>query len=52
MLVVEQNATRALRLADRGYLLRSGRVVTTGTGSELAADTGSSIRSSATRRRT
>lgn len=39
MLVVEQNATRALRLADRGYLLRSGRVVTTGTGNELAADT-------------
>ena len=40
MLVVEQNATRALRLADRGYLLRSGRVVTAGTGAELAADSG------------
>jgi len=40
MLVVEQNATRALRLADRAYLLRSGRVVKTGTGAELAGDSG------------
>lgn len=40
MLVVEQNATRALRLADRGYLFRSGKVVTTGTGADLAADAG------------
>lgn len=40
MLVVEQNATRVLRLADRAYLLRSGRVITSGTGAELAADTG------------
>ncbi|MEQ1873746.1 MAG: ABC transporter ATP-binding protein [Ilumatobacteraceae bacterium] len=38
MLVVEQNAARVLRLADRAYLFRSGRVVTTGTGAELAAD--------------
>ncbi|MBI4883030.1 MAG: ABC transporter ATP-binding protein [Actinobacteria bacterium] len=39
MLVVEQNATRVLRLADRAYLFRSGRVVTSGTGAQLAADT-------------
>ncbi|MGB8859118.1 MAG: ABC transporter ATP-binding protein [Ilumatobacteraceae bacterium] len=39
MLVVEQNATRALQLADRGYLLRTGSIVATGTGAELAADT-------------
>ncbi|MDO8361705.1 MAG: ABC transporter ATP-binding protein [Actinomycetota bacterium] len=38
MLVVEQNATRILRLADRGYLLRTGRIVAEGTGAELAAD--------------
>ncbi|MDP2289818.1 MAG: ABC transporter ATP-binding protein [Actinomycetota bacterium] len=36
MLVVEQNATRVLHLADRGYLLRTGNVVATGTGAELA----------------
>jgi len=39
LLVVEQNATRALALADRGYLLRTGRIIATGTGAELAADT-------------
>ena len=39
LLVVEQNATRALELADRGYVLRTGHIVATGTGSELAADT-------------
>lgn len=40
LLVVEQNATRALHLADRGYLLRTGNIVATGTGAALAADTG------------
>ncbi len=40
MLVVEQNATRALQLADRGYLLRTGHVVASGAGAALAADTG------------
>ena len=39
LLVVEQNATRALELADRGYVLRTGRIVATGTGRELAGDT-------------
>jgi len=39
LLVVEQNATRALALADRAYLLRTGRIIATGTGAELAADT-------------
>jgi len=40
LLVVEQNATRALALADRGYVLRTGHVVATGTGVELATDSG------------
>ena len=39
MLVVEQNATRALQLADRGYVLRTGHVVASGTGAELSAQT-------------
>ena len=37
MLVVEQAATRMLELADRGYVLRSGEVVASGTGAELLA---------------
>ncbi len=35
LLVVEQNAHRALEVADRGYVLRSGSVVDEGTGTEL-----------------
>jgi branched-chain amino acid transport system ATP-binding protein len=35
ILVVEQNATRMLQAADRAYVLRSGEVVATGTGTEL-----------------
>ncbi|MFZ8996763.1 MAG: ABC transporter ATP-binding protein [Ilumatobacteraceae bacterium] len=35
LLVVEQNATRMLEVADRAYVLRSGEVVATGTGAEL-----------------
>jgi branched-chain amino acid transport system ATP-binding protein len=39
VLVVEQNATRALQIADRGYLLRTGNIIASGSGAELAADT-------------
>ncbi len=35
VLVVEQNATRMLQAADRAYVLRSGEVVASGTGTEL-----------------
>ena len=37
ILVVEQNARRALELADRGYVLRTGHVISEGPGAELAA---------------
>ena len=37
ILLVEQNAQAALSVADRGYVLETGKVVTTGTGSELLA---------------
>ena len=36
LLIVEQNATRMLEVADRAYVLRSGEVVASGTGTELA----------------
>ena len=35
ILLVEQNAQAALSVADRGYVLEAGKVVTTGTGHEL-----------------
>jgi branched-chain amino acid transport system ATP-binding protein len=38
ILVVEQNARRALQLADRGYVLRTGNLVAEGPGPQLAAD--------------
>lgn len=36
ILLVEQNAEMALKVANRAYVLESGRVVLTGTGEELA----------------
>jgi branched-chain amino acid transport system ATP-binding protein len=38
ILLVEQNAAQALKIADSAYILETGEVVRTGTGSELAAD--------------
>jgi branched-chain amino acid transport system ATP-binding protein len=38
MLLVEQNATLALDLADHAYLLESGRVVMSGTSQDIAKD--------------
>jgi len=37
ILLVEQNAQAALRLADRGYVLEVGKIVLQGTGKELLA---------------
>jgi len=36
--LVEQNAYHALRLADRGYVMANGRIVLSGTGSDLLAN--------------
>ena len=38
ILLVEQNARAALAIADRGYVLETGRVVLTGSGAQLLAD--------------
>jgi branched-chain amino acid transport system ATP-binding protein len=40
MLLVEQNALRALRLADRAYVLELGRIGLSGTGAALLQDSG------------
>mgnify|MGYP004674787991 FL=1 len=37
ILLVEQNAQAALSVADRGYVLETGKIVTSGTGQELLA---------------
>jgi branched-chain amino acid transport system ATP-binding protein len=38
LLIVEQNANLALKMADRAYVLETGSIVATGTGKELLAD--------------
>jgi branched-chain amino acid transport system ATP-binding protein len=38
VLLVEQNAHHALRLADRGYVLQTGRIIMSGAGAELLAN--------------
>ena len=38
ILLVEQNAQMALSVADRGYVLETGRIVNTGTGIDLLSD--------------
>lgn len=38
ILLVEQNASMALKVADRGYVLESGEVMLSGPGAELARD--------------
>ena len=38
ILLVEQNAAQALKIADQAYILETGEIVRNGTGRELAAD--------------
>ncbi|HET8974701.1 MAG TPA: ABC transporter ATP-binding protein [Pseudolabrys sp.] len=38
VLLVEQNARQSLKIADRGYLIESGRIVGSGTGAALKED--------------
>ncbi len=38
ILLVEQNAQMALSVADRGYVLETGKIVSTGTGAQLLSD--------------
>jgi branched-chain amino acid transport system ATP-binding protein len=38
ILLVEQNAKQSLNIADRGYLIESGRIVGSGTGAALKED--------------
>ncbi len=38
VLLVEQNARKALQIASRGYVLETGRIVRVGTGQELLSD--------------
>ena len=37
VLLIEQNANKALAISDRGYVLETGKIVLSGTGRELAA---------------
>ena len=38
ILLIEQNAVMALQVADRGYVLETGHIVTTGSGKDLLVD--------------
>jgi branched-chain amino acid transport system ATP-binding protein len=38
VLMVEQNAYKALEISDRGYVMQAGRIIKTGTGAELLED--------------
>ena len=38
ILLVEQNAAAALAIADRGYVIETGRIAHAGTGAALAED--------------
>jgi len=38
ILLIEQNANMALRLADRGYVMETGTIVMEGAGKELLAN--------------
>jgi branched-chain amino acid transport system ATP-binding protein len=38
VLLVEQNASRALAIANRGYVMESGTITMTGDGKDLLSD--------------
>jgi branched-chain amino acid transport system ATP-binding protein len=38
ILLVEQNARRALQIADRGYVMDSGEIIMTGNGRDMLDD--------------
>ena len=38
VLLIEQNANLALKIADRGYVMETGAITLEGTGKELLAD--------------
>ncbi|MDD2712189.1 MAG: ABC transporter ATP-binding protein, partial [Simplicispira sp.] len=40
VLLVEQNASRALAIADRGYVMESGLITLSGQGKDLLNDPG------------
>ena len=40
ILLIEQNANMALKVADMGYVLETGRITLSGTGPELLANEG------------
>ena len=38
VLLIEQNANAALKIADIGYIMETGRITLTGTGKELLSN--------------